>query len=703
MKYLIHSILLLIITSTILSQQASNSTKLKKLIENYQYSEAYDLVLSSKLNLKEIKNLKLSIELSNHMNHFKHVQKLLRALQEIDSKFSNPKNPYILWINSISLMRQGQFDKALKPLHQLHKYQGEFNKIITKSHIDTELGISYYKIGDYIQASLHLKRAITDNKSYKDEHTIRAKNYLANLYESQEKTEKSKKYFLEALDFYKDKKNYKSPIYAELLNDYGMSMYYDSPKEGLDFVLKGLNIRQYVYGNRHPMISESYGNLSLLYDETRDYEKAEDYALKAIKLELEINPNNAVAHVVQMDNLSQLYEGQQKWKESLKWLRKAASYFDNALSKESKHYITVAENLSAAYFRDNNVKQGLTILKETVFYEQKLIEKGHIDDGYIVNRLLRKLYELKRYDEAENIFINEIAFKKKFYGKEHKIVGESYESLGDKLLTLGQYQKALTHLENASKVIEKNHKSKGAYVTAIWLKIASAQIQMNDTPAAIKRLKQVEILLNDGLQNIVQQIGCYTLFCKAFIQTKEYSNALNYNQKLYDLVSVLNTQSPLNVTILTLERATILSLSQKFEEAETLYEKVKSDCKTHSHLEFSYDLSLAQHYERSNSYKLMFQHSSACFNFLELHNIRYKPINLIVLSMIGLSSSKLDKVDEAITHLNEALDLTEILDQIGTPEYIAIVQELLKLSKKTKDKEGIKKYSSLLENSKLIN
>ena len=426
---------------------------------------------------------------------------------------------------------RSHFEKALEVRKEL---LGENHPVVAQSMAN--LGKLYQEIGNYTQGaslfirSLEIKQKfpgrniernleIKENFTKKD-HICTAIDYtdFGYLYYEKGDYDKAKEFYNYAMDIWRSWPNYEMyPLESAVtVNNLGIlyqeiGNYQDAEKH----LKNGLEIRQKLLGENHPVVAQSMGNLGKLYNEIGDYNNAE------------------LLYQTSLDII-------------LSSIGKTNKYFANLLTYRGKLYHDQVNYSQAEAFH----KESLGILEKLQGINQLHIAQSMTNLGMLYN-------ELGNFREAETYLKKGLEIRKNILGESHLYIAQSKMILAEVYLNIGDYYKA-DQYNNQTVEIRKNIFSRLKDTPEGLNYLASTYSQHGSTSEAIKLYKRslddwkkIGKKKNSGYATTLYKLGELYYDLGDFSKSEEYyTQALEIRQLIFSDTSPSIAQSMNNLAIL---------------------------------------------------------------------------------------------------------------------------------------------------------
>ncbi len=185
----------------------------------------------------------------------------------------------------------------------------------------------------------------------------------------------------------------KSILYNNLAGLYRSQGDYQKAEE---FYLKALKIREEVLGTNHPDTATTYNNLALLYRSQGDYQKAEEFYLKALKITEEILGTNHPDTATTYNNLAGLYYLQGDYQKAEEFYLKALKITEEVLGTNHPDTATTYNNLAWLYFEQKELNRAKEYWQKALKILKDRLPEGHRYIKIVENGLRKLEFELKK-------------------------------------------------------------------------------------------------------------------------------------------------------------------------------------------------------------------------------------------------------------------------------------------------------------------
>jgi tetratricopeptide (TPR) repeat protein len=443
--------------------------------------------------------------------------------------------------------------------------RGEDFNAIADSY--TRLGRLYLVLQDFKKSQDYYEKVLRIRcKIFGEQHPSVANSYnnLALLYQEQNNTTEASKYYAQALKIYHNKKS-KYQNHPSLSSLYYNIAIFRHNQEQLvkaeKYYHKSLQLYQSIFGETHPLATNCYYNLSLLYSELERYEDVAKYLVKLGDCEYEIERldkaaicySKAIAIYKEelseqctlelldtLDKLALLYQDQGKYKEAESHFQEALQIWQEILEDKdlSMAWNLVNTGVSTPQYR-NDEQHILDQIEET-------LEVRGLEFAYSLDNLAFLYQEQGEYEKALPYFQRALELRQEILGDTDIDTAYSLDNLALLYYEQGEYEQAEKHFKQSLQI-------KLRFTEPDNLVIADSQDNLAFLYQDQKRYADAETLFQEALELRQQSCGefsqevAYSLDCLASLyeQQENYPEAANYLQKsLAILKKPLGSRNP---------------------------------------------------------------------------------------------------------------------------------------------------------------
>ena len=273
--------------------------------------------------------------------------------------------------------------------------------LIPIANLYNEIGLVYYKQGDYEKALEYYRKALViKEKQLGNNHpsTSITYNNIGLVYKKQGDYKKALEYYRKALAIREKVLGKEHPDTATTYNNIGGVYYKQGDYEKMmEYYKKSLAIREKVLVKEHPDMATTYNNIGLVYNKQGNYEKALEYFSKALAIKEKVlgeeHPSTATTH----SNIGEVYRKQGDYEEALNHHRKALAIREKVLGKEHPSTATTYNNTGLVYRDQGDYEKALEYYEKALAI--RIIKLG--EDHPLTLKVQQSIWIMTRYLKME--------------------------------------------------------------------------------------------------------------------------------------------------------------------------------------------------------------------------------------------------------------------------------------------------------------
>ncbi|MFO0357614.1 MAG: tetratricopeptide repeat protein [Sphingobacteriaceae bacterium] len=377
-------------------------------------------------------------------------------------------------------------------------------------------------------------------------------------------------YYLDSNLYFKDSAYFKAKL-AEALNGIGLcEQKLGHPIEALNYIHKAFNIGMLI--NNDLIVSKSFHNMALVYNDIGDFNQALDYAYKAI--EIRTKTNNQVSNAYTYNLIGNIYGKINDKKNALKYNLFSHKLLQGDSLADKRLLAANTINLAIIYAIYNN-----KIIAESYFNEaHELIFKYKIFSalpGYYTQRAA--FYE-EYGDLTKAIEYNLLALNTA--GGNQREVSNAHLNLGSIYYKTGKYNTALKHALNSLNISRKINSDIGRIIRQQKLVIKIYEKLKNFKIALIysKDLtKQLDSLAASSTSINLNKTKKLFDFEKSIIleKEKEKITQIELNQKIKRQEIIRNSIVVFAILTIVILVLAVITYKNKVKSKQQMMEKLE--------------------------------------------------------------------------------------------------------------------------------
>eukprot|EP01041_Mallomonas_annulata_P001232 gene1232-2390_t len=212
--------------------------------------------------------------------------------------------------------------------------------------------------------------------------------------------------------------------------------------EALPMQQRALEKRRIIFGNSHPIVSESLLNLSLLLYSLGRYPEAVPLAEEAFTVRIECygERHPQVAHA--MNNLAGLMHVLGKYDEARTLYEKSLEIKRSAFGPMHLEVASTLNNLALLLKAQGNMDAALPLYEQSLSIQRSNYGNIHPDVASSLNNIAALLFSKGQYEEAKPIYEESLEVKRLVYGSNHPAIASSLNNIAGLYYHLGDLEQA---------------------------------------------------------------------------------------------------------------------------------------------------------------------------------------------------------------------------------------------------------------------
>ena len=189
-------------------------------------------------------------------------------------------------------------------------------------------------------------------------------------------------------------------------------------EKALKYRFKALDIEEKVLDENHPQLAGSYNNTSSIYLDLGDYEKALEYNLKAIAIIEKVLEPNHPDFATSYNNIAAIYSALGDYEKALEYNLKSIAICEKVFKPNHPDFATSYNNIAATYSSLGNYEKALEYNLRSITIREKILEPKHPDLATSYLNIAVTYYYLKIYKKAKYYINKAVKIYKKFLPKD---------------------------------------------------------------------------------------------------------------------------------------------------------------------------------------------------------------------------------------------------------------------------------------------
>jgi len=268
-----------------------------------------------------------------------------------------------------------------------------------------------------------VEAADTVSSFLSDEEMFDTLNGLGDMYQAQGNYEQAEYWFKTCLSKAQNRLGGVHDYIGSSLNNLAALYYHQSRyAEAIPLLTEAIEIKRKSSDNDNYSLADSLVNLAFMYIETRDYPRAEQFCLQALKLgDKYYNFDRA------LNALAKLYYVQERYEEAENLLAKALK--NNKLKNDELGVSQTLNNLACLYREQERYEEAEPIFLEAIRLRKELRGENNPDTASSLNSLANMYDTQNRYDEAEIFYLKALEIRRNLLRHDNPEVAETLHDL----------------------------------------------------------------------------------------------------------------------------------------------------------------------------------------------------------------------------------------------------------------------------------
>ncbi|GAB1855619.1 hypothetical protein MHTCC0001_04530 [Flavobacteriaceae bacterium MHTCC 0001] len=299
-----------------------------------------------------------------------------------------------------------------------------YKKLLGDDHdkvsvVYNNLGIAYSEIQEYDISTRYYKKAMDISIKKYGEYSLNVANTYLNIGLNYDKTnhlDLAFKYYEKAAYIFKREDHYfgQTTTYGNMGIIFGAR---GEDDKALEYFIKSLNINKKIYGDKHPSIARTYGNMALIYENSnvekaifyldkarkinreisaennyqtsslysnygicyrikKDYDSALIYSYKSLKLKRDFLPEHHTKIIQSYLNISDIYRDKKLYGKALQYCQKALTSLDKSSQKDLGTILNCYIDIGEIHYKTNNYDASLKAFNKGIALNKKASNVG---------------------------------------------------------------------------------------------------------------------------------------------------------------------------------------------------------------------------------------------------------------------------------------------------------------------------------------
>ncbi|HKQ05103.1 MAG TPA: FxSxx-COOH system tetratricopeptide repeat protein [Blastocatellia bacterium] len=247
---------------------------------------------------------------------------------------------------------------------------------------------------------------------------------------------------------------------AHILNDLGFSYFQlGDYKRALELYQKALEIRQELFGNKHPDTATSFNNVGITYDNLGDYKRALEFEQKALEIRQELSSDKHPDTATSFDNVGSIYGYLGDPKRALELKQKALEIRQELFGDKHPDTATSFNNIGSTYDSLGDYKRALEFEQKALEIQKELFSDKHPDTATSFNNIGSTYANLSDHKRALEFKQKALEIRRDLLGEHHPNTISSAVGVAYSLFKLSRRLEARDFIEDYFRGLPHDHPS----------------------------------------------------------------------------------------------------------------------------------------------------------------------------------------------------------------------------------------------------
>ena len=262
----------------------------------------------------------------------------------------------------------------------------------------------------------------------------------------------------------------------------------------LKFHNKALLIKEKKLGKAHPSTADSYNSIGNIYHAMSHSLKALEFNNKALAIREKALGKEHSKTADSYNSIAEIYHFMSDYPSALKLHNKALVIKDKVLGKEHPSTANSYNNIGTTYHSMGDYPRALEFHNKSLVIKAKALGEDHPDTGISYNNIANVYHFMGDYPRALEFHNRSVAIKIKSLGGEHPNVATSYSNMGEVFRLMGDYPSAL-EFHNKSLLIKLKKFSKyNPTISNSYSNLGMTYQSIGDFPKALEKYNKALLI-----------------------------------------------------------------------------------------------------------------------------------------------------------------------------------------------------------------
>ncbi len=308
----------------------------------------------------------------------------------------------------------------------------------------------------------------------------------------------------------------------------------------LEYQLKAMAIYDKILSQDHPSLAKSYNNVAAIYQDMGQLDRALVYSLKTVAIFEKILSADHPSLATSYNNVSMIYLDMGQLYRALEYQLKAMAIIEKILPADHPSLAISYNNISGIQRYMGELDQALEYLFKTVEIFEKVLSQDHPDLASSYNNISMIYKDMGQLDKSLYYQLKALEIREKILSHDHPDLALAYNNVSTIYTDMGQLDRALEYQLKAIAIREKNLSQDHPDLATSYNNVSMIYRDMGQLDRALEyQLKAMEIREKILSADHPDRAGSYHNLSTIYSDLGRSKEALEYAQRAVAILEKL--------------------------------------------------------------------------------------------------------------------------------------------------------------------
>lgn len=226
-------------------------------------------------------------------------------------------------------------------------------------------------------------------------------------------------------------------------------------EQALGLARRALEIYEKAQGPEHSLTLKAVENVGAIYWKMGKFDEAESFLARALEVSKKVLGAESLEVASSLNNLANLASDQGQYDKAETYYRDALAIYEKSPDQNQLNFAASLSNLALLYSDQGKASEVESLYQRSLAIRERILGSEHPDVADTLHNLAIFLSSEGRFPEAEPLFQRALAIREKAFGPEHPNIAQSLDQLGVLYARQGKFKEALPLFLRALEINEK--------------------------------------------------------------------------------------------------------------------------------------------------------------------------------------------------------------------------------------------------------